>query len=224
MSAAADRLLDLRFYDPRDPSVRHVPAMALAQTVEAFQRLALLTAMRHEGNSPGRRIRPSTDLQARYQLVCEPPSGGSYIQPVRLLGSDLLERGDTASVLQEIERLLIAVAAESERDVATLIPDQTWRRFTLEQLERVPPPIGTGFELEVRRSGKHLIDTARARSFVERMARAKSDNMVRGAVIGEFKRIDFAKHEMTIRHEETGRDLSCFYEPHVEETSALTPS
>ena len=37
-------------------------------------RLVHLTAMRREGRLPGRRIRPSGDLQARYRLFCDIPS------------------------------------------------------------------------------------------------------------------------------------------------------
>jgi hypothetical protein len=49
-----------------------------------------LTAMRREGRTPGRRIRPSADLQARYRLFCDAPLPGSFISPV---GAERLPRG-----------------------------------------------------------------------------------------------------------------------------------
>ena len=40
--------------------------------------------------------------------------------------------------------------------------------------------------------------------------------MAREAIVGEFKKIDFSKREITIRYATTGRNLSCFYEDNVE--------
>jgi hypothetical protein len=68
----SDELL-LRFYEPEAPGSHWVSAAALAQALDALQRLVHLTAMRLEGRTPGRRIRPSADIQARYRLICELP-------------------------------------------------------------------------------------------------------------------------------------------------------
>ena len=218
MSDAEPNDLILRFYDPKRPGVHTTPVSALAQSLEALQRLVHLTAMRREGRTPGRRIRPSADIQARYRLVCDIPTEGSYISPVRIEKAELAGLADTADIMNEVERLLEAVGFGDQNRFAATVPDETWRGFVLDALERVVPPPIAGVELEIRRSGRSLLNTVSARSFVERLARDTARKVVRGSVVGEFKRIDFARQELTIRHAETGRDLSCQYEVHVEES------
>ena len=48
--------------------------------------------------------------------------------------------------------------------------------------------------------------------------RAPVSRVVRGSVVGYFKKIDFSRREITIFHKETARDLSCVYEDYVEES------
>jgi hypothetical protein len=218
MGSDQDNNLKLRFYDPKEPDAPSTAASALAQSLEALQRLVHLVAMRREGRTPGKRIRPSADIQARYRLICDLPQRGSYISPVRVEGADLLAREGTHAVVAEIDALLSAVAAHDERALGEAVPDETWRRFYLDALERIVPQPITGVELEIMRGARILVNTIHARPFVERLARAPSRKSVRGSVIGELKRIDFLKQEITIRHRETGRDLSCLYESHVEES------
>ncbi len=206
----------LRFYDPRQPDVHTAPASALAQSLEAIQRLVYLMAMRQEGRVPGRRLRPSIDLQERYRLVCELPVQGSYLSPVRIESSGLLGLQDAASTMDEVDRLLDGVRAGDSSRFGVPTLDETWRGFVVEALERVIPSAHSGVELEVRRHSRVLLDSVSARPFVERLARQTTHRSARGSVVGEFKRIDFAKHGLTIRHLGTDRDLSCVYEAHVE--------
>lgn len=218
MADAEPQDLILRFYDPKRPGTPTAPASALAQSLDALQRLVFLTAMRREGRTPGRRVRPSAELQERYRLVCGIPTEGSYVSPVRIEPLGLLGPADAAAVMDQVERLLDTVGLGDAPAFSAAVPDETWRGFTLEALERIIPPTSTGVELEVRRHGRSLVDTGAARSFVERLARTRDTRTaVRGSVVGELKRIDFSKQELTIRHSETGRDLGCVYEAHVEE-------
>ncbi len=213
-----EQTLYLRFFEPKRPEVTSAPVSALVHSLDALQRLVHLIAMRRERRAPGRRIRPSADIQNRYRLVCEIPKTGSYIAPVRFEGGDLLSPADAAVVLMELDALLSAVGAENEGAFGAAVPDDTWRRFYLEALDRLSPPPTTGAELEISRAGKTLFETTRSRSFVERLVRAPTKQAVRGSVVGEFKRIDFSRQEITIRHRQTGRDLTCLYEAYVEDS------
>jgi hypothetical protein len=214
----ADQKLELRFFEPKRPQVTFAPATALVHSLDELQRLVHLIAMRREGRAPGRRIRPSADIQNRYRLVCEVPTAGSYIVPVRIEGAELLARADTAAVFADLEGLLSAVGAQDEAAFRAAVPDNTWRRFYLEALDRLSPPPISRMELEITHAGKPLVETPRLRSFVERLVRALTKQLVRGSVVGEFKRIDFQRREITIRHTETGRDLTCLYEDYVEDS------
>lgn len=215
---SADQTLQLRFFEPKRPQVASAPATALVHSLDELQRLVHLIAMRREGRPPGRRIRPSADIQNRYRLVCEVPTAGSYIVPVRIEGAELLAQTDTAAVFADLEELLSAVGAEDEAAFRAAAPDNTWRRFYLEALDRLSPPPISRAELEITYAGKPLVETPRLRVFVERLVRASSKQGIRGSVVGEFKKIDFSRREITIRHKDTSRDLTCVYEDHVQQS------
>lgn len=216
--ATVNQNLHLRFFEPKRPEVASAPAIALVHTLDALQRLVHMIAMRRDGRTPGRRIRPSADIQNRYRLVCEAAQAGSYIAPVRIEGAELLTPADTAAVFGDLEALLSAVGAEDEAAFRAAAPDETWRRFYLEALDRLSPPPITGAELEIIHAGKSILETSRSRAFVERLVRASTKQVIRGTVVGEFKKIDFSRREITVRHKETGRDLTCLYEDYVEES------
>lgn len=218
MSSKTEDQLTLRFFEPAHPEVQRTAATALVQSLDALQRIILLLAMRREGRAPGRRIRPSAELQSRYRLVCELPRAGSYMTPVHIEGTGLLAPAEAAAVMAELQKILEAVGNQEEAAFATALPDETWRRYVLEALERLPPPRIIGVELEVLRKDTPLVDTVKARPFLERLARTPSRKAVRGSIVGEFKRIDFARREITIRHIGTSRDIQCVYEDHVEES------
>ena len=113
--------LSLRFYEPAKPGAHTVPAAALAQSLDALQRVIHLLAMRQEGRAPGRRIRPSAELQARYQLVCELPGPGSFVAPVHIAGAGLLSTTEIPAVMGELSKVLAAVGKTSEADLEETI-------------------------------------------------------------------------------------------------------
>jgi hypothetical protein len=212
-----DRKLDLRFFDPERPDDRSVPASALAQSLEALQRLVHLIAMRRDGRTPKQRIRPSADIQNRYRLICQVPQDGSYVSPVRIEGSELLTPADTEAVFDDLEKILSAAGAQDESAFIETVPDEVWLRFYVDALGRLPPPLMSGVELEIAKRGRTLLSTSRSRNFLERLFRAPVGRVVRGTIVGAFKKIDFARQEITVRHVQTERDLTCVYEDYVEE-------
>lgn len=224
MTTSEEDGLELQFFDSRQPERATVAAVALAQSLVALQRLVHLVAMRAEGRIPGRRIRPSIEIQQRYRLVCDVPQEGSYIAPVRLEGeADLLSPEARVKVMKETSDLLSAFGNGDEDHLLEVVADQTWRRFYLEALDGLHPPPGTKVELKIVQQGKVLIDTQSSRSFVSRLSRQSDRRAARGSVIGELKRIDFAKQEITIRHLTTSQDLTCLYEAHVEDALLAHP-
>lgn len=217
--------LILRFFDPDEPDRKSVAASALAQSLEGIQRLVYLIAMRHEGKTPGRRIRPGADIQNRYRLVCDVPSPGSYISPIRIEGTErsLWHGDDGLAVERSLDAVLSSVNAGDKRGFDEVVPDETWQRFYLEALERMTPPRSSGFALEVRRGGATLVSSENALPFVERVSRAPARLTVRGAVYGDLKSIDFVRRQLTLRHHSLERDIGGSYEPHIEEALLQHP-
>ena len=210
--------LQLRFVDTRRPDSHTVAADVLAQSLEAFQRLVSLVAMRQEGRTPGQRVRPSVDIQARYRLVCDLPKLGSFLVPVRIEGADLLSIDEISKVMPELSAVLRTAGNNDDQAFNALVSDDTWRRFYIDAIGKLVPKQSTGIELEVKNGSQVLLNTDAARKFVEQASRSLPIKSARGAIIGEFKRIDFSKREITIRHQKTAKDLTCIYETYVEES------
>jgi len=213
-----DNNLLLRFYEPKRPDVHSTAASVLAQSLDALQRLVYLVAMRRDGRIPGRRIRPPAEFQSRYRLICNLPVPGSYVSPVRIEGVGLLSQEETTAVANEIDVVLTAIGKIDENAFVAAVPDEIWRRYYLDTLARIAPNASSGVELEISDKERILVNTSSARPFIDRLARAPSRVSVRGSLVGEFKRIDFMRQEITILHKETGRELGCRYEQHVEES------
>ena len=144
MSRKPSDQLNLRFYEPKRHRSSTVPAAALAQSLDALQRVILLLAMRRDGYTPGRRVRPPANLQHRYRLVCALPTAGSFVAPVQIEGAELLSPAETASLVKEVSNVLAAVGRASEADLEGYLADETWRRFALEAIERLIPDRSSG--------------------------------------------------------------------------------
>lgn len=67
------------------------------------------------------------------------------------------------------------------------------------------------------------MDSTKARPFIERILRSPARHRAPGFVIGEFKRINFMRREITVRHLQTGRDLSGVYNDYVEDALLENP-
>lgn len=210
-----DDTLQLRFTDAADAGRKVVPAAALARALDALQRLALLLGRRRDGQMPRQRFKPSRAEQERYRLVCEVPQPSSYLQPVRLEGSHLLSPTETGDVFEGLTRVLATAGRDDEAELEREISDDTWRRYILDAVERLAPPPELGVALEIARNGTVLCTGDSIRRFAENAAR-RPRAQGHSAVVGEFKRIDFLTHQITIRHRETSRELVCTYEDGIE--------
>ena len=137
----------------------------------------------------------------------------------RIMGAGgLFDMDETSAIMTQLCTVMQTVGDTDEAEFEKALPDDTWRRFILDAIERLSPALNTGVELEVARKDKVLMNTERARPFVERLIRAPTRQRSRGVVVGEFKRIDFMKREITVRHLATSRDLTCIYQEYVEDS------
>jgi hypothetical protein len=183
--------------------------------VEALQRLVLLLAMRREGHTPGKRIRPSADLQERYRLVVGIPQSGSLMLPVQLTGAQRLVLDPLDSVMGDLKALLSAGENDDADAFRKIIDDETWQRFLLDGLERLAPHPNYEVELTVAQAGKPVCHAARLRGFSEKLLRAPSSSG-RQAIVGTLMEISFEQRRIKVRHRRTQRLLSCSYEDAVE--------
>lgn len=210
--------LQLRFVDQDDPEGHFVSVAAFVQALEALQRLTFVLAMRREGRTPGKRVRPSADIQQRYRLICQLPAEGSFISPVRVQGAELLGAAESSAIMSQLHDVLVAAGQESETDLRRLVPDRQWRRFVLESIESMAPRPNHKTDLHIYSGKTRLISAKRARAFAERVLKSPEPGKERSAIVGTLKEIDFERQLFKIRHEESARIVSAFYDPSIEES------
>lgn len=210
-----DQALTLRFVDTNQPDVHAAPAGAVAQSVEALQRLVLLLAMRREGHTPGKRIRPSADLQERYRLVVGVPEPGSLMLPVRMAGAQVLFETHSPDVLGDLGVLLAAGEGDDAEAFRRTVSDETWQRVILDAMERLAPHPNFGVELTLAQGRRPICHAARLRDFSERLLRAPSASG-RQAIVGTLMEISFEQRHIKVRHRRSRRLLTCSYEDAVE--------
>lgn len=216
-------LLELRFSDQDDPEAHIVSVAALAQALEAMQRLTFVLAMRREGRLPGKRIRPSFEIQQRYRLICELPAAGSFVTPIRVQGADLLGSADSEAIMVQIRSVLKAAGQESEAELRRLIPDRQWRRFVLESIDSLAPKANQKTDLEIFYGSQRLVSAKRAKAFAERVLKSPEPGEQRNALVGTLKDIDFERNHFRIRHDESSRIVSAFYDSAIEESLLSHP-
>lgn len=210
-----NQALTLQFVDTNFPEAHFAPAGAVAQSMEALQRLVLLLAMRREGHTPGKRIRPSADLQKRYRLVLGVPEPGSLMLPVRMARAQVLFEPQVPEVLSDLGALLAAGEGDDAEAFRRTVSDETWQRVILDALERLAPHPNFGVELTLAQSGRPICHAARLRNFSERLLRAPSASG-RQAIVGTLSEISFEQRRMKVRHRSSKRVLTCYYEDEVE--------
>ena len=90
MDNLGDRSFCLHFEGPLTQA-HTLPATALVQALQNFQRAIYLLAMAEKGQEVRQRARIPREIEKRFALVCQVPAEGGYALPVVI--------GDTGNLL-----------------------------------------------------------------------------------------------------------------------------
>lgn len=219
--ALNDQERELRLKFGGEPTSGHlVPAAVLTQTLQAFQRAIHILGMRHEGKDVRQRLRISTDVEARYAVLCQVPAAGSYICPV-VIGDetqDLFAGEAVSAVTSQLYEVMTSIADQSEGRIRTLLPDPVFRTPFLEALAKMAPPKKSGVVVELQTSsGATLFAPQTAADFLSRVTeRAVSDATVT-TITGRLAGIEFDSRMLRLHYPPTKRELRCYYHESVEE-------
>ena len=169
-----------------------LPAPALVQALQQFQRIVHLLAMADEGREVRQGARITHDIDRRFPLVCGLPQEGGYALPVVL--------GDTSHQLfdaQVVERVadrtrgvLRAINSADEGELKKLVPESYFRWGILTAFATMQPArrAGVAVSIEDYRQQK-LLDGATARSCIEHLlvrpqaSPAASPSYITGALV-----------------------------------------
>jgi hypothetical protein len=193
-----------------------VPAPALVQALQQFQRVVHLLAMADEGREVRQRARVTHDIDRRFPLVCGIPQEGGYALPV-VLGDTFHQLFDGQVVERVADRtrsVLRAVDSADEGELKKLVPESYFRRGVLIAFTAMQPArrAGVVVSIEDYREQK-LLDGATARSRIEHLlvrpqaSPAASPSYITGALV-EMK---FQERRLRLQLLGTGRALDASY-------------
>jgi hypothetical protein len=193
-----------------------VPAPAIVQALQQFQRVVHLLAMAEEGREVRQRARVTYDIDKRFPLVCGIPQEGGYVLPV-VLGDTAHQLFD-ASVVQAVadrtRDVLKAVNVADEGEMKRLVPDSYFRRGVLAAFAAMQPARRSGVSISIEDyTEQSLLDGATARDRVESLlirpqgGPAASPSYVTGALV-EMK---FQERRLRLQLLGTGRAFDATY-------------
>ena len=147
-----------------------LPASALVQALQQFQRIVHLLAMAKEGREVRLRARVTHEIERRFPLVCGVPANGGYTVPVVLGDSSQMLFSSLVidPVADTVRNVLCAANDADQAKIAELIPDRGYRAGVLACFGAMQPPQWSQISVSVEdhRSQK-LLDGSVARARIE---------------------------------------------------------
>jgi hypothetical protein len=147
-----------------------LPASALVQALQQFQRSVHLLAMANEGHEVRVRARVTHEIERRFPLVCGVPVNGGYTLPI-VFGDPsqgLFMDQQIGSVANTVRDVLRAANEGDPAKIAALIPDRLYRAGVLACFHAMQPAPRSQISVSVEdhRSQK-LLDGAVARTRID---------------------------------------------------------
>lgn len=128
-----------------------------------------------------------------------------------------------AEVLGRFQQIGTALSDGEWNSVRALVPDAAVRNRVIDEFVAMLPDPDAGWVVDLQNgSSNHTarFDPGRVRALREyqRISRRPFETVATPVTVtGELVRIDFAEHQLTIRHYPTQRRLECEYRPDAEE-------
>lgn len=198
-----------------------VPANVLSQLLDGLQAVVLLLGAQQEQVAIGERFKPKAELRRHFQLVVGTPSPGSYAVPLEIRDMRVQPSFDDqdSNLLDKTYRVFSAVSANAVGTLRTILPDSAIRSRVLRELSKFVPKAGDewSFEWATRDSPTPLTLTSASARVINEWLVQPAEHAVM-SVIGELIRIDFEARKVEIRHPVTNREISCYYNPEIEDT------
>ena len=128
-----------------------VPAPALVQALQQFQRVVHLLAMAEEGREVRQRARVTHDIDRRFPLVCGVPEDGGYALPIVLgdTAHQLFDAPVVEAVAHRTRSVIEAVNTANENGLKRLIPESYYRRSVLTAFAAMQPPKRSGVVISI---------------------------------------------------------------------------
>ena len=118
-----------------------LPASALVQALERFQRVVHLIAMAEEGREVLQIARVTKEIERRFPLICSIPEDGGFTLPITIGGEadQLFDEHECEDITKTTCNVIAAVNSGDARQLGSIVPDTFYRRSILQALENMQP-------------------------------------------------------------------------------------
>lgn len=216
----SDGAIHIKF--PSDDGSHSISANLLCQLAGAFQELALLAATVERNLGTGERIRYTDNFRNEFVVVFSAPEPGSFLLPFSLINKLMPLCPDTKAVLTTLMVMLTSLSSGETNVPGTEHLSPSYKARFAQLVSKFVPSEENDWSVSVEANG---MDDARLRSVT--FSRAMS-NHAKGlfenppppkeetmSVIGDLVSIDFEKNELTIRHQQTKKEIDCVFRPEI---------
>lgn len=221
-SVLAEATGSLHVHLGADDSSHRISAQLLCELAGAFQELALLAAAAERGRGDGERIRYPDAFKNEFVVEFSPPAPGSFLLPFSLVNKIAPLCPDTKTVQAALMSMLVSLSAQAATIPGLERLSPSYKARFAQLVSRFVSPEENGWSVSVEADG---MEDERLRSVT--FSRAMSDH-AKGlyenppppkeetmSVIGDLVSINFEKHELTIRHQQTKKEIDCDFRPEI---------
>lgn len=205
-----------------DDSSHRISADLLSTLAKTFQELALLAAAAERGRGTGERIRYTGAFCNEFVVEFATPEPGSFFLPFSLVNKLTPLCPDTKAVLCSLMAMLAALSAREQTIPGTERLSPSYKARFAQLVSRFVSPEENDWSVSIEANGmdeakfrsvtfsREMSDHAKA--LFENPPPPKEETM---SVIGDLVSIDFEKHELTIRHQQTKKEINCDFRPEI---------
>lgn len=221
--ATKEDIRQLRLHFEGLPTLGHViPATALVQVLEAFQKVVHLIAMQKGGRSIQQRFRVSHEIEHKFPLICGVPEDGGYALPVEIGGQPdplyaVEECTDVASTTRDV------LAAINGGDLAAfdrIVPDNAYRRYILKAIDQMQPARHSGWVMHIEDSEKNrILDGTAAVKGLQKLLEPREGDLPPadfGYVAGTLIEMKFHERRLRLKLLKWGKSIDASYSEEFE--------
>ena len=142
MSLSQEHSRQLRLhFDGAATDGHKLPASALVQALERFQRVVHLIAMAEEGREVLQIARVTKEIERRFPIICSIPEDGGFALPITIGGEtdQLFDEHECQKIAKTTREVISAVNSGDAKQLGSIVPDSFYRRSILQALERMQP-------------------------------------------------------------------------------------
>jgi len=194
-----------------------LPASALVQALQHFQRMVHLLAMAQEGREIQQRARVTRDIERRFPVICRLAEEGGYAQPIDIgdTSNHLFDEQAVLDVAKKTRQVIDAVNTSNVSELVRIVPDHFFRRSVLAELEDMQPPPHSGVIISIEDfQNRKLLDGATAQEKIRQILAPQNAEVCLpdlGYVTGTLIEMKFNERRLSLKLLRNNKSLNANY-------------